>query len=72
MVFGQEFPAAFQERNGEKERAPGTKACRYCGMILAIKGGMRFAFPPDSDWLRPGTTMSGPSTSTPAWGKKLS
>jgi hypothetical protein len=33
----------------KKNVPPGIKARRYCGMILATKGGMRFAFPPYGD-----------------------
>jgi hypothetical protein len=49
-VFGQESPAAFQQRNREKERAARNKGANILwyklGLTQIAEGGMRFAFPP--------------------------
>jgi len=51
-VFGQEFPAAFQQRDREEERAAGNKGADILGhksgltQLPISEGGMRFAFPP--------------------------
>ena len=48
-VFGQEFPAAFQERDREKERTARNKGANVVAAKIAValaEGGMRFTFPP--------------------------
>jgi hypothetical protein len=47
--FGQEFPAALQQRERENNAPPGTKARIFSAevrSILIANGGMRFTFPP--------------------------
>jgi hypothetical protein len=47
-VFDQEFPAAIQERDREKEGASWINGAYISGhnLRLGSEGGMRFAFPP--------------------------
>jgi hypothetical protein len=55
-VFGQEFTAAFQPPDREKERPSWNKGAKALGMISVCphaEGGMRFTFPPDVDFPTP-------------------
>jgi hypothetical protein len=48
-VFGQEFPASFQQGDGEEELAPGTKTRIYWAYVRPnpiAEGGIGSTFPP--------------------------